>query len=340
VRVTVAGDRVASFGSYWKLPETFERAREQRNALWYMVLVLRIAVSAGLLVLGFWILIDRTRQRTLRWSRALWAGLPLGLIALAGMAVTFPLLFSQYPTTFPLESFEATLVVGLLIGALALFIAITGGVALILALQPDALTVFRAANRKLYGIDALCAAGLAAVLVTTLDRLRWLLIDRFHPQALLSADARTAFATISPAASGIAAACQETLFWLALLAVAVHAVRYLKRWPGAAIPAGVVAAAGLVPGAIHTAGEFFLYYAIRLIYLAAAVLFVRYFARFNFLAYLLTAWTLALLDKGVDLLSQPAAPLRTQGGILIAVLLATLIWAAPVISLRVRPGGT
>ena len=338
VRVTVAGDRVASFSSFWKLPEAFTRARSRRNALWYALLVLRIAVSASLLVVGLWILIDRTRQRSLRWGRALWAALPLGAIALAGMAMTFPLLFSQYPTTFSLESYEATLGVGLFIGALALFIAMVCGMALILALQPDAMAVFRAANRRLSGVDAIFATGVAAVLVAALGRLRWLLIDRFHPQALLSADARTAFATISPAASGIASACQETLFFLAVLAVVAHLVRYLERWPGAAVLAGLAAAAGLVPGTIHTGGEFLLYYAIRLMYLAAAVLLVKYIVRGNWLAYLLIGWTLALLDKSVDLFSQPAAALHMQGGILIALLLATLAWTlAPVFRADDRP---
>ena len=336
VRVTVAGDRVASFSSFWKLPETFERARSERNALWYMPLVVRIVVSASLLVMGIWLLIDRTRQRTLPWGQALWAVLPLAAITLAGMALTFPLLFSQYPTTFSLESFEATLGVGLFIGALAASIAIACGVAVILALESDALALFRKANRKLLGMDAVFTAGLAAVLAVALGRLRWLLIDRFHPQALLSADARTAFASLSPAASGIASACQETLFWLALLALVAHLVRYLERWPGAAVLAGLAAAAGFVPGTVHTAGEFLLYYAIRLIYLAAAVLFVKYVVRRNYLAYVLIAWTLSLLDKGADLLSQPAAPLRVQGGILIALLGVTLIWAAVVPSRRVR----
>jgi hypothetical protein len=338
VRVTVAGNRVASVASFWKLPETFERARSERNALWYALLILRIAVSASFLVLGIWLLIENTRRGTLRWGQALWGALPLGAITLAGMAMTFPLLFSQYPTTFSLESFEATLGVGLFIGAIALFIALACGVALLLAVHPDALTVFRTANRKLCGMDAVFAAGLAAVLAIALGRLRWLLIGRCHPQALLSADARTAFATISPAASGIASACQETLFCLVLLAVVAHLVRYLRRWPGAAIVAGLAAAAGLVPGTVHTAGEFLLYYAIRLIYLAAIVLFVKYMVRQNYLAYLLIAWTLALLDKGADLLSQPDAALRLQGGILMVLLAATLIWAAPVTSLRMRRG--
>jgi hypothetical protein len=330
--VTVAGDRLASFRTFWKVPEAFERVRERRNALSYALLVLRIAVSAGLVVLGIWLLIERTRQGGLRWGQALRAALPLGVITVVGMGMTAPLLMSQYPTTFSLETFEVTLGVSLFIGALALFVAIACGVALILGLEPDALAVFRRANRKVWGIDAVLAAGLAAAVAAALGQLRWLAIDRFHAQALLSVDARAAFATLSPAVSGIASACQEALTWLAILVLVAYLVRYLERWPGAAVLAGLAAAAGLVPGTIHTGGEFLLYYALRVIYLAAAVIFVKYIAGRNYLAYLLVAWTLALLDKSGDLVSQPAAPLRVQGGILIAVLAATVAWAlAPVL---------
>ena len=341
IRVTVAGDRVASSSPFWKLPETFERAREQRNALSYVLLLLRIGVTAGVLVFGIWLLIERTRQRTLRWSRALWIALPLGLITLCGMALTFPLLFSQYPTTFALESFEATMGVGLFIAAVALFIGLACCAALILALRPDATAVFRPANRRVGGLDAVIAAGLAAVGIIGLDRVHWLLIGRFHPQALLSAGAQAAFATLAPSVSGIASACQETLYWLALLVLIAYLVERLERWPGAAILAGLVAAAGLIPGTVHTAGEFLLYYGIRLMYLAAAVLFVKYVARRNYLAYLLAAWTLSLLGKGADLISQPAASLRVQGSILIALLAGTLVWAvAPALVAGRKPRTT
>jgi len=327
IRVTLAGDRLASFNQYWKVPETFERARSQRNALSYLLLVLRIVVSASLLVFGIWLLIDRTRRRELPWARALWIAAPLGVITLAGMAMGFPLLFSQYPTTFSVESFEATLVVGVCIGALALSMALACGAALILALQPDALSVFRSAGRKLFGIDAILAAAVGAAMLAVLGRVSWLLIDRFHPAGLLSATNPTFFATLSPAVSSIASGCQQTIFWLALLALVAFLVRYLDRWPGAAVLAGVIAVAGLLPGSVHTAGELVLYYGIRLMYLAAAVIFVRFIARNNYLAYLLTAWALALLGSSIDLVSQPGAGLRLQGGILIAVLAATAIWA-------------
>jgi len=191
------------------------------------------------------------------------------------------------------------------------------------------------ANRRLLGRDALQAAVLAAMGVAALDRLRWLAIDRFHPHALLSASARTVFASASPAASGFAGASQEMLFWIALLVLAVHAVRSLQRWPGAAILAGFLAAAALVPSSAHTAGEFFLYYGIGLVYLTAVVLFVACFARDNYLAYLLTAWVLALGEKAAALIGQLDGVL--QGIALIVVLLAALLWAAAPALVRRRP---
>jgi len=189
------------------------------------------------------------------------------------------------------------------------------------------LPVFRSAGRKLFGFDAVLAAAVGATMLAVLGRVTWLLIDRFHPAALLSAANPMFFATLSPAASSVASACQETVFWLAVLALVAFLVRYLSRWPGAAVLAAVIAVAGLLPGSVHTPGEFLLYYGIRLMYLVAAVIFVRFVARDNYLAYLLTAWGLALLDKIADLVAQPGAGLRSQGGILIALLAVTAVWA-------------
>jgi len=328
VSVEVAGDRVVSLSPSWKLPEAFERARSRRNALSNVLLVLRVLVFASLLVAGIWLLIRHTRDRTLRWRQALWIALPVGGVSLIGMSLNFPLLFALYPTTFPLESFEAVMIVGLVIGALALLVALACAAALILALRPDALAVFRAGNRRRLCGGAIATAVIAALIGIALDRLQWAAIARFHPQALLSVSARSWFATAAPAGSALSAACQEILFWLVLLVLIVHIVRYLERWPGTAIVAAVVAAAALVPSTTHTSGEFLFYYCTELIYFAAAWAIIRFFARGNHLAYVLTAWTLAVLGKAAALFAQPAGYLRLQGGLLIAVLLASLVWAA------------
>jgi len=335
IRVEVAGDRVASLHTFWKLPETFERARSQRNALSNVLLVLRIVALACLLVLGIWLLLDGTRRRALPWGLAMRIALPLAGISLAATAVLFPLFFSNYDTAFPLQSFEVVLVTGLVIAALGLFVALACGAALILALRPDALAVFRLADRRRLSLDAVFAAALAAVCIAALDRLQWVLIDRFHPQALLSITAQMSYGTAAAALPGISGASQSTLSWLALLALIAYAVRSLERWRGAAVLAGLVAAAAFVPSAVHNSGELSLYYVITLVWLAAGALFVKYFARANYLAYLLTAWALALLEKAADLLAQPAAALRLQGALLIALLLATLLWAvAPALNRR------
>jgi hypothetical protein len=62
VEVKVAGDRAVSAGGLWKLPETFERARSQENAISIALLVARIVAMAGLVVYGLWILIHAVRQ--------------------------------------------------------------------------------------------------------------------------------------------------------------------------------------------------------------------------------------------------------------------------------------
>jgi membrane protease YdiL (CAAX protease family) len=335
VRMEVAGDRVASLRTYWKLPETFERARSQRNALSNVLLVVRIVVLACLLVLGIWLLLDGTRRRALRWGLALRIALPLAVLAAAASGLLFPLLFSNYDTAFPLQSFKVVLLTGLSIAALGLFVALACGAALILVLRPDALAVFHRAERRRLGLDAVFAAALAAVSIAALDRLQWLLIDRYHPQALLSVNAQMSYGTAAAALPNLAGACQSALFWLALVALIAHAVRSLQRWRGAVILAALAAAAAFVPSGVHNGSELSLYYISMLGWLAAAALFVKYFARGNYLAYLLTAWTLALLEKAADLLAQPADALRLQGALLIALLLATLLWAvAPALDRR------
>jgi len=42
VHIEVAGDRVSSLRSYWKIPEAYERSRQRQNALSIVVLALRI----------------------------------------------------------------------------------------------------------------------------------------------------------------------------------------------------------------------------------------------------------------------------------------------------------
>ncbi len=71
---------------------------------------------------------------------------------------------------------------------------------------------------------------------------------------------------------------------------------------------------------------------------AAVAVFTAAFARGNYLAYALAAWTLALRAPTGELFGQGDAALMIQGGLVAIVLAATLIWAfLPV--LRGAPSG-
>jgi hypothetical protein len=99
----------------------------------------------------------------------------------------------------------------------------------------------------------------------------------------------------------------------------------------------LLAVAALVPSGTHTPAEFLLYAGINLGELAATLLFALYFARGNYLAWLLTAWALALVPRCADLLSQPYPALHEQGWLVIVLLAATLIWATAPALLHPKP---
>ena len=80
VHIGITGDRVASARAFWKLPETYERAREQETALAIAIAVTRIVVFAGLIVFGMWLLIQATRQGAVPWRAVIRLALPATLL--------------------------------------------------------------------------------------------------------------------------------------------------------------------------------------------------------------------------------------------------------------------
>src|SRR5262249_17505560 len=85
-------------------------------------------------------------------------------------------------------------------------------------------------------------------------------------------------------------------------------------------------AVALLPGDVHTPGEFALYYACALISVIAAVLWCVCFARRNWLAYALVLWVAALRAPLSTLFGNGSASLEMQGWIVPAGLAVTLVW--------------
>jgi hypothetical protein len=76
----------------------------------------------------------------------------------------------------------------------------------------------------------------------------------------------------------------------------------------------------------RTSGELALSYAIVLAFLACAVIFCRWFARANYLAYALVLWAEGIRSGLGELLANPNAGYQVQGWIVLACGLAAVVW--------------
>ncbi|MBZ5595385.1 MAG: CPBP family intramembrane metalloprotease [Acidobacteriia bacterium] len=326
ISVEVAGDQVAAMAPFWKLPESYVRERSRRNLLSNVLLFLRIVFIAGAVGLSLWLIVQRTRKRELRWGNIMRVAVPVAALGLLGAISDAPLALRNYDTAMPLETFRAVMIAGIVIGALGLFLGMACCAGLLFAVRPESLAALKPAHRRAVLADSLIALAVAAALATLLSQCEWFVIDRFHAQAVLSAGSPDIFGTISPAVSATAGAFESAIFELALLAFIGYAAGLLarRRWQ-----TGVLALAGIaafVPSQVHTAAEFALHYAILLATAGAIWLFVRGFAGGNALAYLLAVLTLGLGRRALMLLEQPYDGFRTQGWLVLVLLVMIVGW--------------
>ncbi len=326
VTVEMAGDKVDSIRSGWKIPESYSRSRWRQNALSIALLTVRIAVASFIGGAGLWLLILRIRKGLVNWGLAVRLAIPLALFGLVGRLLTFQLAFKAYDSAVPLATFKATLWIGLAISLVFSVLMYTVMSGLLLSFYPESVTTFRVAARRLCGLDAVVATSFAVGLVVLLNKLQTVLMDRFHAQALYGFGAPDLIVSAVPAVSVIAAALTSVLTYAAGLAVIVQMLEMLpKRWM--AIPAGLLAAAAFAPSDVRTLGEFALQYGMALLGLCCAAIFCLFFARRNYLAYALALLTVACLRSGtMQLLAQPNPWLQLQGWIVIAVLVGMLFW--------------
>jgi membrane protease YdiL (CAAX protease family) len=327
VTIEVAGDRVVSLRSGWKIPENYSRARSRQNALSIALLTLRIAVGSFLGGAGLWLLIQRIRKGLVNWGQAIRLAIPVALMGLLGQLLTAQLAFKGYDSAIPLGTFKAMMWIGIAISLIFSFLMYIAMSALLTSVYPESLATLRTAGRRLCGVDAAVAMLLAVGIVVLLNQFEGLLMDHFHPWALFAIGSPDIIVSAAPAVSVLASALSSALLYAAGLAVIVQLVGILpKRW--IAIPVGLMAVAAFTSGDVRTSGEFALQYCVALAGLVCAVVFCLYFARHNYLAYALAFFAVSSLRHGtMQLLAQPNPGLQLQGWIVIAVLAATLVWA-------------
>jgi membrane protease YdiL (CAAX protease family) len=335
VVVDVAGDQVAHFATFWKLPEDYQRERQRTVPLQIVLTAIQVMVIACAVVLAVWIIVRKTRQSKLRWKPALLIGAACTGIGTLSLICSYPLMFRSFNTAWSMEMFQAFMLVGLLIGVIGIFIlsAFEGG--LLLSLRPDCLTAFTAVNRRRLGRDALLATLLGAAAFLFASHFRALLTAQFHAYALPELNPPQVFAALVPAINEISSGVSSLLQWSVTIAlIGLAAFAYLQR-PWLIGLASLLAVAGFCEG--HTAGEFLLQYASMT---GAFILYgaiLLYFFRRNYLAYALWLWTVLLGKAAYTLASQPSLPLRIQGWMTAGFLLITIVWAIWPVFSAARP---
>jgi len=327
VQIGIAGDRVSALRGFWKVPEAFERSRQQQNALSIVILVLRIAVVAGVIVFALWLLIQSIRKGLVRWRAAIRLAAPATLLIPIGPLLAVGLMLKDYNTAIPLETYRAMTYVVLLMSLVFGFLIMGGAAALVTTFHPESLAALRADRRRLFGMDAAVAVLAAIGLGVFLNQLDAVLADRFHAQALYALGSPDIIASSAPVAAAVAGALRSMLpsgAVLTLIGLLVYQVR--NRWLLALI--GLAALFAGLPGEVRTAGEFLLQYGEALVAGACAVLFCLWIARRNYLAYALVLWMIALRTPMMQLFGNANPGLQMQGWALAGALAVSILWAA------------
>jgi membrane protease YdiL (CAAX protease family) len=325
VEVAVDGDRPSQLFAHWKIPEAFERNRERKNLLAIAILSLRMAVTVGGIVFGLWILIRQVRLGLVPWRRTLQlAAIPALMTAMVAALAFQSHLYQGYDTSTPFDTAVMNAAVGLVMQVAFAYLLYGAAAALVLSLFPESLTAFRAV-RRLLAVDALVLLLLAAGLWQFCQRLAAVVTDRFHALAFVDVSDQALVGLPAPALIALAQAVQAIFTGAALLALAVLAVRMLpKHW----MPVLVLATAcAMVSDEVRTPGEFAVEFLPALLGVVCALAFCFWFARRNYLVYLLLFAIGPLYAPVAEFFHSGNTGLEAQGWIVVTLVLAGLVWA-------------
>jgi len=326
VEIGVAGDQVASWRSYWKLPETFTRARSQQNFLSIILLALRLAAGASAFVFAIWSLVGNIRQGLVRWGTVTRTAVPATLLTAVGPLLALPLLLKDYNTAIPLSTYQTVAYTTVGISVLVGFVMLAAAVAFVNSCYPETSAVWRGPNRRTLGLDAAVAVLAAAGLVLALSHADAWLTSRFARQALDSIDVSNIVAGAAPAVAAAAGAVRTVLLSAAVLTLLALVVRRVS-YPWVLLLLGLVALTVSLPSSVRTPGELALSYGVALLWGGGALLFCLVFGRANYLAYALAFWILALRPGAAELLAAGNSRLQAHGLAVIALMLAGIVWA-------------
>jgi membrane protease YdiL (CAAX protease family) len=321
--VTVHGDRVDGMERRFKLPEAWERAREATTARHYVLLAIKIAIVALLIVHGILGLFRGVRTGVVPWRAVAWSAGAVTMVVAVGAALRAPLLWADYQAAVPEALFRTGTWVSTAIAVLARAGLAVLALGALTAFYPSARALGRANTRRRLAA-ASCLAALAALgAVLAFDGLQAFALSAW-PTAFSDAPVSVpaAAATVVPPLATIGGRLLYALLALAGVGVAVH---FWKTLRGGWLKAGCVAAAllALLPaGADATAPELAAGVIHAIVVLGGGALLLRLVLGENPFAYVLAAVWIATAATAAPLIGQPGAFYAGGGWALLALVAA------------------
>lgn len=326
-QVEIQGDVPALFTAFPKIPETYIRDREKRTLLNNLLIGLRILVIGGLLGLAILQLVRKIRQGEIKWKKALLWAIPISLLVLLEGLTLVHQRLASYPTSISIDLFRITVLIGILIAGIGIYVAATLILALCFALYPTVEQLFHKAVRRSLAFDAVVAAVIAVLFQIGFQRLHDWLVAHFHHLVQISGlGLPSAIDSPLPWLSALNDGLTSGLFSAGLIGIGVYLAKtYLpnKRWWPLLILVLLIA---FIPVSVHNAGEIAVAGMLSIVSILWIGFVAVWFGRDNLLFYPLAFFMISLLRAAIEFLRQDQSWLSWNGIGLIGLLLIVVIW--------------
>ena len=328
VRVNVAGDEPVSIYRFLKVPEDWQRERQESTTLKTALSGLLIVLIAAVVLHGLWLLVRRVRNEGLAWA-------PLVKISAVGAAFLLldflnglSVVERAYDTRFTLSIFTITQILSFVLGSLGVGLMILAALGLATSLYPDWPARLRAARRVPEFRDAV--VGVALILVA---REAWQHLRGYVESRFIASDPSLGFGLPSgldqylPFWNSLSDGVMGAIFVPIIAGLVLYYSRVVvkKRLYGVLAGLGV----GLIMSGSNAAhfDEFLfelLTFGTRVGFVVAAIVLIL---RNNLLAYVLLGFASVLSAvKGLGALSAPAYQLQAGILLLLAFVVVFCLW--------------
>ena len=328
VRVNVAGDEPVSIYRFLKVPEDWQRERQESTTLKTALSGLLIVLIAAVVLHGLWLLVRRVRNEGLAWA-------PLVKISAVGAAFLLldflnglSVVERAYDTRLTLSIFTITQMLSFVLGSLGVGLMILAALGLATSLYPDWPARLRAARRVPEFRDAV--VGVALVLVA---REAWQHLRGYVESRFIASDPSLGFGLPSgldqylPFWNSLSDGVMGAIFVPIIAGLVLYYSRVVvkKRLYGVLAGLGV----GLIMSGSNAAHfDEFLFELLTFVtsvgFVVAAIVLIL---RNNLLAYVLLGFASVLSAvKGLGALSAPAYQLQAGILLLLALVVVFCLW--------------